>query len=79
MPICVHQPSKGTESSAPISNKTIEHDSWKANQNKQTNNVAAITAASIKLYFYLFKIRLDRRKIRLDRRSVLQTAASELP
>jgi hypothetical protein len=72
MPICVHQPSKGTESSAPISNKTIEHDSWKANQNKQTNNVAAIRAASIKLYFYLLKIRLDRR-------SVLQTAASELP
>jgi hypothetical protein len=33
-----HQPTKRSESSAPVSNKTIEHDSWKNKQNKQINN-----------------------------------------
>jgi hypothetical protein len=46
MPFPDRQPTKGTESSAPISNKTIEHDSWKKKQNKQINNAATARAAS---------------------------------
>jgi len=47
MPFPDRQQTKGTESSAPVSNKTIEHDSWKKKQNKQTNNAAAARAGLI--------------------------------
>jgi hypothetical protein len=47
MPFRDYQPTKGTESSAPVSNKTNEHDSLKKKQNKQTNNAAAARAASV--------------------------------